>query len=92
MTKTEFNNLKVGDSIYYFTVFDNSINSMIITMIEFGSNYVYVNELIYSKEQFLLSFDTTEKKCLINYLRQTKDTELRNKYSEFIEENIEYFI
>jgi hypothetical protein len=90
VTKTEFNNLKVGDSIYYFTGFDNRINSMIIMLLEFSSNYVYMNELVYSKEHFLFSFDITEKKCLLNYLRQNEN--LRNKYSEFIKENMEYFI
>ena len=90
MTEKEFKNLKIGDSIYYFFGFDSTINIIIIEEISIIKSYVYINPLIFRQSHFLDDFEISEKKCLLNYLRQNEN--LRNKYSEFIKENMEYFI
>lgn len=92
MTEKEFKNLKIGDSIYYFFGFDSTINIIIIEEISIIKSYVYINPLIFRQSHFLDDFEISEKKCLLNYLKRNNDEILRNKYSEFIKQNLEYFI
>ena len=92
MTEKEFKNLKIGDSIYYFTTFDCTVNVMNIKTLNLFNNYVDINELLYSKDGFLDSFEITEKKCLLNYLKQCENEYIKYRYADFIKENVEYFI
>ena len=107
MTIEEFNNLKIGDIFYTYSIYDSNITEHIVKYTGISdSQYRFIlSEKLIVNETYINDYYIDENKCLIDFIKNRKAhiidtineakndlTNLNKKYSKFIKENVEHFI